>query len=443
MRNLAPFCIAAVIAILAQATDILAAPSNEDEVKHLAQRYAQVEAQLDRSIHYSKSESADGVTTIRQAWLNGANDLMKVAVERTGPDGRELTEYVGEDFDLHTLFVLTRKETPVTGGDTQIDESRQYFVGGELVRELRKSGRFKAGDSLDTVRLPNMTVKGAKPLKDQKAEEERLRVKNELLSRPEEIAAALREAGPPQSDPFANVKGDSEKFRVIHGSVSPDGRFAIALGFARNEINWDDFSEKERDDLGGKPTYFAESEEDVRNYVIDLAAQKILGATGCEYFGTRKRYNHRSSTLTWSGDSTNFVQFCGDKWADTACVAGQIAPGPKLGGVIDLLKVLDAKTYAFLKKRGDDEPGLSIDVQRVGNDGRIELSASASISSGERKGETLFSLAESVQLRKTATGPVPKSSTFAGCRRSNETWDARDRGSSCIAVSWLVHASPH
>ena len=122
------------------------------------------------------------MTTTRQAWLNGADDLMKVAVERTGPAGRELTEYVAEDFDSQTMFVLTRKETPVTGGDTQIDESRRYFVGGKLARELRKSGRFKPGDSLDTVHLPNVTVDAAKPLKDQRAEEERSRAQNEFLS---------------------------------------------------------------------------------------------------------------------------------------------------------------------------------------------------------------------------------------------------------------------
>jgi hypothetical protein len=404
MRNSAPFSFVAVIAMMAQATDALAELSKEEKIKHLAQRYGQVEAQLDRSIHYSKSETVDGVTTIRQAWLNGANDLMKVALGRTGPDGRELTEYVAEDFDLETMFVLTRKETPATGGDTQIDESRRYFVGGNLARELKKSGRFKPGDPLDTVHLPNVKVDGAKPLKDQKAEEARSRAQNEFLSGPSKVAAELSKAGPPQSDPFANVKGDAEKFRVIHGSVSPDGRYAIALGFARKEINWDDFVEKDRQEEGAKPTYEAESEEDVRNYVIDLAAQKILGETGCEYFGTRRRYNHRECTLTWSSDSTNFVQLWSDKWADTACVAGQIAPGPKLGGVTDLFKVLDAKTYAFLKKRADDMPGLSINVERMGNDGRIELSVSASISSGKRKGEMLFSLAESVQLRKTAAG---------------------------------------
>jgi hypothetical protein len=404
MRNPVPFCFLAVIAILPRATDILAAPAKDDQVKYLAQRYAHVEAQLDRSIHYSKSEVVEGATTIQQAWFNGANDLIKVSVERTGPDGRELTEYVAEDFDSYTMFVLTRKETPVTGGDTQIDESRRYFVGGNLARELRKSGRFKPGDSLDTVHLPNVTMPAVKPLKDQPAEEARSRAQNEFLSGSGKIADELLKAVPPQTDPFANVKGDSEKFRVIHGSVSPDGRFAIALGFARNEINWDDFIEKDRDDLGGKPTYFADTEEDVRNYVIDLAAQKILGETGCNYFGTRQRYNHRACTFTWSADSTNFVQLWSDKWADTACVAGQIGPGAKLGGVLDLLKVLDAKTYAFLKKRAADMAGLSINVERVGNDGRIELNASESISSGDRKGETLFSLAESVQLRKTATG---------------------------------------
>jgi hypothetical protein len=363
-------------------------------------RYTEVEAQLDRSVHYLKSENADGVTTIRQAWLNGANDLIKVAVESSGPAGRELTEYVAEDFDSHTTFVLTRKEAPASGGETQIDESRRYFVGGNLARELRKSGRFKRGDSLDTVKLPNVSVDPAKPLKDTRAEEERRRAQDEFLSQPEKIAAELRKAGPPQSDPFANVKGDSDKFRVIHGSVSPDGHYAIALGFARSEINWDGFEEE----VDGQPTYYAEDEEDVKNYVVDLAAQKILGETGCDFFGTRKRYNHRECTLTWSADSTNFVQMWSDKWADTACVAGQLAPGPKLAGVTDLLKVLDAKTYAFLKKRPDDMPGLSINVERVGNDGRIELEVSASIRSGERKGETLFSLAELVQLRKTANG---------------------------------------
>jgi hypothetical protein len=404
MRNPVPVCFVAVIAILAQLTDILASPSKEDEVKHLAQRYAHVEAQLDRSIHYNKSETVDDVTTIRQAWFNGADDLIKVAVERTGPSARELTEYVAEDFDSYTMFVLTRKETPDAGGDTQIDESRRYFVGGKLVRELRKSGRFKPGDSLDTVHLPNVTVDAAKPLKDARAEEERSRAQDQFLSGPGKIATDLLKAGPPQTDPFATVKGDSEKFRVIHGSVSPDGHYAIALGFAREEINWDDFIEKTN---GDEHTYYAEDEEDTRNYVVDLVSQRILGETGCNYFGTRQRYNHRECSVSWSPDSGTFVQLWSDKWSYTACNAGHIAPGPKLDLVVDLGKEVDKKTFAFLKKRQDPESGedLSMEVSRVGNDGVIQLHVYSVDPTVPHRGETLFSLSERLRLRATASGP--------------------------------------
>jgi hypothetical protein len=403
MKKSASFLLSMVVGMGILAPQVWSATSKDPDIKALIRRYTDVEGQLDRSIHYLKSENVDGVTTIRQAWLNGANDLIKVAVETSGPSGRELTEYVAEDFESCTMFVLTRKETAVTGGETQIEESRRYFVGGELVRELRKSGRFKPGDSLDTVKLPNVTVDPPKPLKDRSAEEERSKAQYQFLAGPAKIAAELREAGPPQTDPFATVKGDSEKFRVIHGSVSPDGRYAIALGFSRNEIDWDSFIEKEYA-VEGMPTYYAESEEDIRNYLVDLTTQKILGETGCNFFGTRQRYNHRECKLGWSDDSASFVQLWSNKWADEACVAGQIVTGPKLGGVTDLLKVLEAKTYAFLKKRADDMPGLSINVERVGNDGRIELKVYGNISSGERKGDVLFSLGESVQLRRTAKG---------------------------------------
>ena len=272
-------------------------PSTDEQVKHLAQRYNQVETQLDRSVRYLKKEGAGPETTIQQAWFNGAGDLIKIAVEHSDPAGSELTEYFARAFDYadHGMFVLTRKETPLGDGGTQVDESRKYYGEGkrggygELIRELRKSGRFKPGESLDTVRTPNVVVDLAKQPKDDRSDDERLKAQSEFFSKPEEIAAALQKAGPPDFDPF--VKGDSEKFRVINGTASPDGRYAIALGFARDKINWDDLVDQYSPENGR--TYRAENEEDVRNYVVDLTAQTILGETGCNYLGTRRRYNHR------------------------------------------------------------------------------------------------------------------------------------------------------
>ena len=254
-----------------------------------------------------------------QAWFNGAHDLIKVAVERTGSSGRELTDYVARHFfDNEPMFILVRKETPLPDGGTQVDECRQYFnKDAVLIRELRKSGRFKPGESTDTQLVPNVVVDLAKRPPDQRSQEERRTAGWDFFSKPSNIAEALKEAGPPAFDPFATVKGDSEKFRLIHRTVSPDGRYAIALGFAREQINWDEvvdriniFTGKEEEVKGEKIYTDRTGEENLRNYVVDLAQQKILGETGCSYFSTEPGPlpRHISCEVEWSPDSTKFVQ---------------------------------------------------------------------------------------------------------------------------------------
>src|SRR4029077_797989 len=127
-----------------------AASQGDDDVKTLIRRYGQVEEQLPRSVHYSKKEVSGDETMVNQAWFNGAGDLIKVATEKTGPGNRELTEYFAATKiePWQPMFILHRKETAQPDGSTQVDESRRYFDGGgDLIRELRKSGRFKPGDS--------------------------------------------------------------------------------------------------------------------------------------------------------------------------------------------------------------------------------------------------------------------------------------------------------
>jgi len=143
----------------------------------------------------------------------------------------------------------------------------------------------------------------------------------DFFSKPQKIAESLQQSGPPDFDPFANVKGDSEKFRVIHGTASPDGRYAIALGLARDKIDWEDFRDKELET--GEKIYTAE-EEDRLNYVVDLPHQRILGKTGCHYFGTKQSYNHRDCVVAWSPDSRTFVQVTNSKWSYDECRAGRI-----------------------------------------------------------------------------------------------------------------------
>lgn len=390
-----------------------AALGPDEQIKKLAERYNQVEGQLDRSVHYLRKEVSDVETSIEQAWFDGAGDLIKVATEKSDASGRELTEYVALNFDdvWDGMFLLTRKETPLPDGGVQVDESRQYFGAtpprkdgtgsgnGELIRELRKSARFEPGETLDTTRFPNTTVALQPPSSDTSTDEERSKARAKILSTPQEIATAVREAGPPESDPFAPVQGDAEKFRVIHGTVSPDGRDAIALGFARTEIDWDAVVDPNYPELGR--TYNAEDDEDVRNYVVDLQSQRILGETGCKYFGTRRRYNHRECRVSWSPDCTTFVELWDNKWSSEECCAGKIGPGPKLLATVDLARAAADKTWGARRKHRDpdSEGGLSLGIDSVNNQGIVEMQVFSVDPTVPHRGETIFAYRERFRLR--------------------------------------------
>jgi len=391
-----------VIGICAVTCSEAAALSVEEQVKMLAARYGQVEDQLGRSIRYTIRDESSGATTVRQAWFNGADDLIKLAVESRDGAKRELTEYFALDFenDYDGMFMLMRKEKPAPGGGMQVEESRKYFGEGKrggnglLIRELRKSAHFKPGESTDTVRTPNVTVDLGK--KSNQPTEDELR---EILNAPTNAAEELRK-GAPEFDPFADVKGDSDKYRVIHGSASPDGRFVIALGFAGEPVDWDADYDKET------ASYYAEGDEGIRNYVVDLAQKKILGQTGAAWPGTRRRYNHPECVVTWSPDSSLFVQLLANKWSSDDCVAGKIVSGPKFVGAVNLLKPLSPKIYAFIKKPFDREEGgaLSFYNEKVTNDGAVDMEAAEYESSGDRKGDTNLRVNVRLRVRETPHG---------------------------------------
>jgi len=197
-----------VVGICALARSALGALSVEEQVKMLAARYGQVEEQLGRSIRYTSKDESSGATTVRQAWFNGADDLIKLAVESRNGAQRELTECFALDFenDYDGMFMLVRKEKPAPDGGVQVEESRKYFGeaknggNGVLIRELRKSAHFKPGEPTATVRTPNVTVDLGK--KSNQPTEDELR---EMLNAPTNMAEELRK-GAPEFDPFATLK---------------------------------------------------------------------------------------------------------------------------------------------------------------------------------------------------------------------------------------------
>ena len=113
--------------------------------------------------------------------------------------------------------------------------------------------------------------------------------------------------------------------------------------------------------------------------------------------------------LRWSPDSLKFVQLWDDKWSSTECVTGKISSGPKLAVTVDLDKAIGKKTYAFVKKRFDSENGdageLSLQINKVSNDGTIDLEASGQCRVGDCRGETTFKVSERLRLSDDPKGP--------------------------------------
>ena len=90
-------------------------------------------------------------------------------------------------------------------------------------------------------------------------------------------------------------------------------------------------------------------------------------------------------------------------------MAGKINPGPKFAGAVDLSEAIGKKTYAFVKKRSDSENDgtgeLSLYINKISNDGTIDLTASELCRFGDCRGETIFAVSQRLRLNDGPKGP--------------------------------------
>ena len=87
-------------------------------------------------------------------------------------------------------------------------------------------------------------------------------------------------------------------------------------------------------------------------------------------------------------------------------MAAKINPGPKLAGGVDVLKAIAKKTYTFVRKRSNEEEGgISLTINKVGNDGVIDLDASEVSAEVPHRGETIFAVNERLRLSDGPSGP--------------------------------------
>jgi hypothetical protein len=375
-----------MMGIAGPVTRAMAAETDADAVKRAAARVNSAEAQLERAVFYElkTEEAATELTLVERAWFTEAGDWLKVSGERTSKGHRWLTEMWFGDDDA-PVFMLLREEGPAPAaagakgpsaanveGSTRVQEMRRFYNrDGVAIRELRKDAVFKAGEPLDTAAVKNVSRPVAKLPEEDRTSEVRRKGAEMTIEH-------LVKAGPPKRDPVAGAPGDSKRFRLIKGSISPDGRYAVAIGFAEAPKSWDDFYAV-TDDTTDKDQYWIEDEklrEDLRNYVVDLGTHRIVGETGGNAFGTKTSFGRESWDHYWSPDSRWLVQVRRERWSGSALA---LAVDPEKGVVAkaDLTEEATEHAAAFLKAKKDrtakEMEAVIINSVEVTNEGTVTV----------------------------------------------------------------------
>jgi hypothetical protein len=369
----------------------------DEHVRDIGRYYAQTEEQLPRSVHYVSEEKKDDATLVEQAWLTEARDFLKLASERRSAAGRELTEYFVVS-DGGVYFVLTRRETPAPDGATRVEETRRYVYENRTIRLLTKDATFPAGEPLDTVKVKNVPVEvklGPDASDGDAVGEQAMK-----------IAKAAIAPGPPKHDPGAGEPGDAARYRLIQRTTSEDGRLALAIGFGLkgDPVKWGALASEVDEDTGYQQ-YTAEG-PDVRNFVVDLTTHRILGQTGCHYFGTRHRYNHQEIAASWSPKDRFFAETFNSKWSTDEAVAGWIDREHGKAVATDLLKLATEQAYQFLAGRKNaayrkhgKRFAVTVACEELLDDGTITLAVQGEIPKDEQS-DSSFSVTERFRIKR-------------------------------------------
>jgi hypothetical protein len=371
--------------------------TDKDWIKEIGQRYAQIEEQLDRAVHYVRKEEKAGETVTDQVWLTEARDYLKASTDRTSSAGRELNEIFTINGEA-ALFVLTRRETPLAGGATQVDETRRFFKQYTLIRMLTKKTTFQPGETLDTKKVKNVAVDISKlPEKEREG--------YPYAEQAGAIVKSAVSAGPADRDPSAGSPGDSARFRLIQQTTSPDGRFALGFGWADDPVPWEELTNMVIEETGYQ-TYFSDGEDKVRNYVIDLTTHRILGDSGCRFIGTRHRYNHRECFVSWSPQNRFFVQSFDSKWQTDEASAGWIDAEKGKAAATSILELAEKHAYQLLAARKDrafrkhgESFAITVGWNDILDDGSITLDVTGQIPKSEEDDST-FRVLERFRIRR-------------------------------------------
>jgi hypothetical protein len=306
----------------------------------ILRRRDEIEEQLQRSLFFERIDKRQRVT--QQAWVTRTGDPLTVRIEKKSRDLlTDLQIFLNQDGDV--ILAVARKERRLDHEEIEVEETTRYFEFWRLIRITRKTARFERREKIG---MSNVRAKLLQLPKLGDSDERPDVFTQELEHTLRSVVAGRKAARAPRVP-----KGDSRRFRFIQGTTSSDGRMALGFGLAQEVVRWDKHVVSVDETLGRKFYYVDSPRLDglIRNYIVDVAANKVLGETNCHYVGTRAHYGHRTCRAIWSPKNSFLIHLHQGKWGTIEATAVHIDDGHLLAA--DLLKPLTDYAYEFLSQK--------------------------------------------------------------------------------------------
>ena len=187
----------------------------------------------------------------------------------------------------------------------------------------------------------------------------------------------------PSAPPAPLAAGDARSFtKLIEGSVSPDDRFAVAVGTAdRSRPVWQSVSHD-----GEQSSFMLADQANTATYLVSLEDFKALARLDSSHPGTAPFYNHQAAAFHWSLDARWLVEEHQRQWDTAQCTIHRLDRNGRILTRLDLIPVakamlLDEMLRSVEGARPEDFEDYCqiIKVISIANDGLIRARLSAGI----------------------------------------------------------------
>lgn len=278
-------------------------------LKAISAVFSEIEDNHESWNNYSTvvQNAAPVLTTIHHLWVSdgeGSEKLSKLETHSLEDHGEQKLQFYFKGDDL--VFTLERTENVLIDPNvTDVIEKRYYFANNQLIRVLKKEGRFPAGKPTDTDALKNQEV----PLIEIENASETYVDQHEMTAPIIQKLLRLEDDSTPKPSAVAAgpvLTGDG--WRMIAGTNSRDGVYALAWGEKGQSSPQGDVDDE------GFLMGNQESEKLV-NYVVNVRTKQIVGTLKGKHFGDKSTYNHDSIDTAWSNSGLFVAQLNSGKWA--------------------------------------------------------------------------------------------------------------------------------